>query len=239
MRRMVQEPRAMDGGHAGRAGAIGRAGAAVVLALAFGGCGGGSTNPDPYEALPTTLSTVQAAVALVTTGTATVSAQCSADIPINCPGGVAAAPVAITVTGDTNSASAVDSVTYDFTAEVSVVSQEDIPITVPAIGACSVKIDTGPGTSATIQLVGTATFGAQVAGGPLDRLDLAIVLVNGVETADFTLDGGGVCGAADLAETFYINIVTAALQTLPLHVCGAPGPSLFTPCAAKPTTISH
>src|SRR4029077_18686994 len=82
----------------------------------------------------------------------------------------------------------------------------------------------------TVRVAGAANFTSQTAGGPINRLDVRIDSVVGLDAADVSLNGGTLCTVATFGGVA-IGIVSRTFASpTPLHLCGAPGATLFEIC---------
>ena len=195
------------------------------MAPALGACS--SDSPTEPESLPQTLATVQAALDLVTTGQLELEGSCAGTTTVNCPGGTLASPAHVNLT---RTADTVYFVTgqdrYDFSATLSAVTPAGIPVTFPVVGACTLNIDTSPGTSSTITLTGSARFTSP------DRLDVSNLDVTGFEDADASITGSISCAAASFGLSFYVDMLTSMFEQN-VSFCAAPGPALLRLCPAS------
>lgn len=200
---------------------------ALAVIAVVGACNKDLVAPEP---LPETIETIQAAVDLVTTGQLKLVGSCLGTVPVNCPAGHLASPVNITLTRTADSvAFVVGQNRYDFSATMSAVSATGIPITVPAVGECTLNFDTNAGTSPTITVGGSVVFASQTLNGPLDRLDFSNLVVTGLETVDATITGSVGCAAASFGLPFFITqLQNVFIQAASL--CSVPGPALLQPC---------
>jgi len=205
--------------------------AIIAIAATLLGCNKDLVAPEP---LPETLATVQAAVDMVTTGQVRFEGTCAGGVPVNCPGGILAAPVFFTLTRTADSVAFVPGPNrYDFSATMSVVSP-GIPITVPLVGACTLTINTAPGASPTITLTGNVTFASQTLNGPIDRVDFSNMSLTNFETEDVAITGSIACVSASFGLPFYIGQLEETFAQA-ASLCSVPGPTLLQPC---PTTIA-
>jgi hypothetical protein len=197
--------------------------------LASSGCSSasGPGTPEPFDV---TSANALAALAFAS-GFNTIPPSCGTSPVVNCPGGIAGAPipVALTVTKDSVARrTGADSLTFNWSADVKVVSP-GIPITIPIVGSCTAMVDTRPGADSTVHVTGTLTFTRQTALGPIDRVDIAGQNLTGMTASDVSLSGSFGCTIADLGISFYTNLLSGSIFPL-LHLCSAPGPLLFKIC---------
>ena len=206
----------------------------IGIALAPAGCGGNSTtSPSQPYTMPLTQATVQSAVDLFTTGTDTVPVQCSGTVPIDCPGGSAGPVVTIALDRVSDSIfTFMPGQSYQYSTHVALTVSQDIPVTIPVIGACGLHVDVSQGASPTVHVSGEVTFRSSTLAGPLDELDLTAAL-DGLEAADVSLTGGGACALANESLSLYLGLLTTALGT-PTEVllCAGSGPGKFVTCPA-------
>jgi hypothetical protein len=122
--------------------------------------------------------------------------------------------------------------TYSFSATLSASTITDIPINIPLVGDCGLRIDTSQGSSPTITVTGNLNFTSHASGDSINEVDFSSVQVSGFEAADFALTGGFGCSIANIGSAFPIGVLD---QTLVGRVgggklCGVVGPALFQPC---------
>jgi hypothetical protein len=214
---------------------VGRGLAALsALVPAAVSCGGSDSTPTGFDPLAETSATVEAAVNQYASGQIFIPANCGAQTPINCPGGTAAAPAPVNMTGSTPQVQQVTPETFNFQVDVAFATPADIPITI--LGApCGLAINTAAGASPTVQIAGSATFGSHTQGGAINQVTLAVQSLTGLEAADIDITGGVTCQVANLSVGLFVNTLTASLQTAALRLCGAPGPALFVACLRQET----
>ena len=215
----------------------------LTVALLLSGTATCSKTPTGLEVLPETAATVQAAVDLLTTGKLRVPPVCGSPT-IACPGGVADTSFYLTLTRDSLRI-VVDTMptVYGFVAQVEAVTTKPVPVTVSGIN-CTVGINTAASGKPTVGIAGRATFTSQTAGGPIDRLDVRLDSVTGLDAGDITLAGGTLCTIGSFGAVAHLVVVNTFQYPTPLHLCGAPGPVLFEPCpvaalAARRVALSN
>jgi hypothetical protein len=197
-----------------------------------------ATGADGLDSLPQTLATIQAAVDLMTTGQINVYGSCSANPAVNCANGSPGLPIPLALTRDSLSIVPGSPGIYNFAARVSVVSTMDIPFTYSGV-ACTMGLNTTPGTSPTIRVTGTATFGRQLPGDSINRIDITNVSTSGVENVDLSLQGGIGCLLGNTpALNLAYQVLNQAFADAAPHSCGAPGPALLEPCPPPPSPAS-
>lgn len=200
--------------------------AVIATAPTIDGC---AKDPVAPEALPETLATVQAGVDMVTTGQLRLEGTCAGGVPINCPGGMLAAPVYITLTRTADSVAFVTGQNrYDFSTTMAAVSP-GIPITVPLVGACTLTLNTAGGTSPTMTLSGSVQFASQTLNGPISRLDFSNLVLTNFETEDVSITGGLGCATASFSLPFHIGQIQDMFAQA-ADLCSVPGPELLQPC---------
>lgn len=213
-----------------------RCGAGLLLAMAA--CKS-STAPQGYEALPETAETVQAALDLFTTGDVSVPPNCGGSPAVNCPGGTPGGSVTLALTRTRNSLFQVNPGTFEFSVDLKVLSQTPIPITVPAIGECTMIVDTRPGTDSTLRITGEGTFLEDtVSGDPPNRLVFTTPTITGLTTDDVSIAGGGTCDIANLGLEFFLGTLETAITPPTESLCGAAGPTLFVACPQPPAATT-
>ena len=198
----------------------------------------GASPPHRFQQLPMTLDTLWAAGDIWTgSREADVAASCGGSPTVNCPGGIPGnppPPLALTRTAGSVAQTA-DPAVYSFSAQISVVSLTGIPISFSGV-SCAVSINTAPGPSPTVQVTGTGTFGRNVLGDPVNRLDLANVQVSGLTAEDFSLTGGFMCNFSNyqgIVIGYFTSYLADVVRSRP-HLCGAPGAPLLTDCPVQP-----
>jgi len=197
----------------------------------------GASPPHRFQQLPMTLDTLWAAGDIWTgSREADVAASCGGSPTVNCPGGIPGnppPPLALTRTAGSVAQTA-DPAVYSFSAQISVVSLTGIPISFSGV-SCAVSINTAPGPSPTVQVTGTGTFGRNVLGDPVNRLDLANVQVSGLTAEDFSLTGGFMCNFSNyqgIVIGYFTSYLADVVRSRP-HLCGAPGAPLFMDCPVQ------
>lgn len=208
-----------------------RARSALPVAFLLFGTTNCSKSPTGLEVLPETLATVQSAVDLVTTGTIHVPASCSGVTTVACPGGIPDTAVYLTLTRDSLAIAFGDSVptAYRYVARVAVVTASDIPVS--TLGSdCTVAINTTASGAPTVRVAGTATFGSQTPGGQINRLQMRVDSVSGLDAADVSLNGGVLCTFGTFGVGGFQSILFAAFSNAAFNLCGAPGSTLFEEC---------
>ena len=198
-----------------------------------------ATGADGLDSLPQTVATVQAAVDLMTTGQIGVQTNCGGNPIVNCANGSPGSPIFLALTRDSLSIVESPPGTYNFGARVSVVSTTDVPFMYNGL-SCALGLNTAPGGSPTIRVTGTATFGRQLPGDPIDQIHIANVSTSGVENADLTVQGNPTCSLQSLGTLLGIatSIVNDAFTYAAPWVCGAPGPALVELCPPPPSPAS-
>jgi hypothetical protein len=211
--------------------------AVLTIAFVVSGTTTCSKSPTGLDTLPENLTTVQAAVDLITNDTVYVVATCGGNTPLNCPGGVPGSPVPLVFTRD--SVHIVepyppDSSYYSFTAWANAVTVRDIPITAFGID-CGLAIDTRAAPAPNIQVSGIAHFTSQTDSGPINRLDISSITIAGLDTGDVSINGGVSCTLVSFGLSFFLGTLTSTLQDMEAQgLCGAPGSTVFEPCPPKP-----
>src|SRR5438309_131664 len=198
-----------------------------------------ATGADGMDSLPQTVATVQAAVDLMTTGQIGVQTNCGGNPTVNCSDGLPGSPIPLALTRDSLSIVESPPGTYNFAARVSVVSTTDVPFMYSGL-SCALGLNTAPGASPTIRVTGTATFGRQLPGDPIDQIHIANVSPSGVENADLTVQGSFSCSQLSLGTLVGIatSIVNDAFTDAAPWVCGAPGPAFVELCPPPPSPAS-
>jgi hypothetical protein len=200
-------------------------GAVVLTAM---GCGS-NKSPTGVESLPVTTETVQAAVDMVTTGHVNVNAVCSASVPVNCKDGTPGSPIVVDLTRTGLTIGQTSELVFTYTAQVAIVSEAGIPLTIPLVGTCYLSVDTAPGASPTVQVAGKATFDSRTPGGPIDRVTMT-AQVTGMEAADLSLTGTSGCATVGVPASSIESLLNNDLANAELRFCGAPGPPLLVAC---------
>ncbi len=199
-----------------------------------GGCGGcgiqpipGGFKPEKRVANAAQLRVSQSGLAAITdnpaalisalTGTSAltfnVPASCSGSTPVCCPGGVAqnpCGPVNIDLSlhaGDTprlelhpkQGASELDVV-----VRARVTSTTDIPVKVPVVGNCGIKLDTTTKSPPDIEIDAPIDF-VQDATSGTTRIVVGTVGLQNLSTDDVSLTGGFGCTIANVGLSFFIG----------------------------------
>lgn len=200
-------------------------------ALLAGGACSSASEPAAPEPLTVSSATVDAALAYLGSYDS-IPASCGSSPAINCPGGTAGAPIHVPATITAHSVTphaAPDTLVFDWAADVKIISP-GIPVTLPVVGACTLTVDTRPGTDSTVHVTGTATFSRRTANGPIDRVDIQSQTLTGLTTDDLSLSGGIGCAAASASLGLLVGTLTDFLATRELGLCSAPGPALLEVC---------
>jgi len=184
------------------------------------------------EALPQTVETVQAAADFLLAGTHDfqVVANCTSTPTIACPGGIPSDPLPTVRMVGTN-VIATGPNPFAFSADIRVTTLQ--PIHISAFGiSCNLNVETLGGSTAHV--AGTAVFSSHddPAGVP-NRIDIGTLNITGVEAADFSLDGGGLCIFASFGLSLLTETIVTTIEDYIAGyggLCGAPGPDLFIPC---------
>jgi hypothetical protein len=192
------------------------------------GCERGTAVPAPLELTGRSLAYLTASLPGATPPAAVVPADCTASLPVGCPGGVPSTSLpSLSVDsamhpGDQSWSIGLNG---DVTAHVRLASE---PITVALSSAsCTVTVDSTRGS------VPTATVGFNVsvdAAAPNGPLVAGPVTVSGLESADYSVSGDFLClGASALTASQLAQILTPALSTWAAEtasqVCGADDPA--------------
>jgi len=83
----------------------------------------------------------------------------------------------------------------------------DIPVNIPVIGDCGLRIDTTPGPSQQIQIDYSVTFSAdRIQMGPVGTIS-----ISNLTSDDLSLTGGVSCSFANLGLSFYLSVLTDTL----------------------------
>jgi hypothetical protein len=167
-----------------------------------------------------------------------VPAQCNGSFQTSCSGGTPSDPLpTVTVdqtehVGDTPRAAGTAvpaSNRFDLTGTFRLASDTDIPITVNGL-ACSLAIDTAPGTTQDV----TQTLQDSVVGGsPNGPTTVANSALTGLEAVDFTIGGGPTCEALSISPSQISSLLADMLDTWLGQVallCGATAPDYFQVC---------
>jgi len=191
------------------------------------------------DPLPETLGTVASVVALFTTGQIKIPATCSANPSVACPGGTPDTNALIRLTQDSLAIASAGSVAgpYTFVAHVAVATVHDVAIDFSGV-ECTAAIATTASGAPDVRLAGTVTFTSQTAGGPINRLEIAIDSVAGLDAADVTLNGGSLCTQANFPTSFFRGILATSFTAAAYPRCGAPGGTLFEPCPVRTAALS-
>ncbi len=100
----------------------------------------------------------------------------------------------------------------DLTLRARVSTTTDVPVNIPLVGDCGVRIDTLPGTSQDIQISVPLTFPQDAIAGTT-RLVPGSVSLTGLSTDDVALVGGFACQAATFGLSSFIGILTDTLSS--------------------------
>lgn len=148
-----------------------------------------------------------------------VPASCGGSTPVCCPGGVAqnpCGPINIDLSkhpGDSARlvlAPAQSASRLDVTVRTRIKTQMDIPVAVPLVGDCGIKIDTSAGSQPDVQIDVPITL-AQDSTAGTTRVNVGTVALSNLETADVALTGSLGCQFASLGLSFFIDTLTSQL----------------------------
>jgi hypothetical protein len=117
----------------------------------------------------------------------------------------------------------------ELTARFRMQSLSPIPVTLPVVGACSLSIDTAPGSHPDI----TVVFNDSVI-APTGPTVVSDVVLSNLESADYSITGGFACSVASVSLASIVDVVQHALTTWVENrgiLCGAPEPVYFQRCA--------
>ena len=181
-----------------------------------------------YEALPVDAGTVRAAIDLSTTSrNLLVDATCAGPITVNCTGGVAA-PTQLHIDQLAVSITQANATTFTFAVDERVVTVTDIQYTMNGAN-CTANIDTSRGVNPSMHITGNVTFDSNPPPDPLNRLTIG-VSVPAPDGPDVQLSGPPACNTLGIASIIGNYLVSQLTTIFNPHLCGAPGPTLFTPC---------
>jgi len=153
---------------------------------------------------------------LDSSGNFEVPPACDTSIPLCCPGGTPLSPCGplhfdfVPKEGESGPTltqlSEPDQFAFDIPVRVNTVS--DLPVTVPLVGECGLRIDTTGGDSPRIHVQGTLEFST-------DRISMSPlggVTVNGLTSADLALTGSFSCTLANSALDFSLTTLRAMIE---------------------------
>src|SRR5690242_7455402 len=150
-----------------------------------------------------------------------VPSSCGGSTPICCPGGNPQAncgPIDIDLTqhpGDSARlvlAPQQGASTLNVTARMRIKTEMDIPVTVPVIGDCGVKVDTTQGSVPDVQIDVPIQFQQDAMAGTTNVV-VGTVNLSNLESSDVSLTGGFGCEVANLGLSFFIGTLTSALTS--------------------------
>ncbi|HEU0034646.1 MAG TPA: hypothetical protein VFQ53_28675 [Kofleriaceae bacterium] len=152
-------------------------------------------------------------------------ANCGGSTPICCPGGnpqSPCGPIDIDLRAQPGDLPRLElkpsagNSRLDVTVRARVKTEMDIPVKVPLVGDCGVKIDTTAGSPDDIQIDAPINF-QQDATASTTRIVVGTVNLTNLASEDVSLTGGFGCQVANLGLTFFIGIlkdqITGAIQS--------------------------
>jgi hypothetical protein len=159
-------------------------------------------------------------VDLFSTGTVSLPPSCGT-IGINCPGGTAGSATQVTLTRSALTITQAAPDSFAYAMDLGIVTQT--PFTVSYSGLdCGVAVNTAGGSSPAVHIAGTAVFGSQTLGGPIDRVDLTTTLT-GAEAADVAVTGPVGCQALATSLVLFEGAMASALTNQRTHLCAGSG----------------
>ncbi|MBK9030794.1 MAG: hypothetical protein IPL61_05545 [Myxococcales bacterium] len=149
-----------------------------------------------------------------------VPASCGGSTPVCCPGGnpqSPCGPIVIDLTQQPGDQPRLElrpaqgASRLDVTVRARVRTQMDIPVTVPLVGDCGVRIDTAPGPDPDIKLDIPVNF-RQDATASTTRIEVGDVVVSQLTSADVALTGSFGCQLASLGIGLFIGTLTSTFS---------------------------
>jgi hypothetical protein len=203
------------------------------------GCESSTAGLQPISFDPVAAATLAESI-FHSVDTIEVQPDCAGTLEAACTGGTPADPLP-TMTADTAShagdrarVEAVPDVAnsrYDITLRLRLRTDSAIPITLPVVGACGLRIDTAPNDPDL-----TVTFHDNVV-APEGPTVVSGVALSGLESSDYELSGSFGCQVAATDPTMFTDVLARALTpwvTRRAVVCGAPAPDYFQGCPTSP-----
>ena len=155
------------------------------------------------------------AFSLSAAGNLDVPASCGGSQPVCCPGGSPSSPCGplhfdfvprAGESGVTIAVGAGDPNQLDADIPVRLTTITDLPVTLPVIGDCGIRVDTSPGPSARVHILVPVQFSAdRLRMGPVGAITLT-----GLTTDDIVLSGGIGCQIANLP--LIIDTLTSTIR---------------------------
>ena len=145
-----------------------------------------------------------------------VPASCGGSPALCCPGGNAVSPCGpllfdfVPRAGESSLilVSTSDPDRFDADVPVRVKTVTDLPMTLPVVGDCGLRIDTSAGASPTIRIQAPVFFSAdRLRMGPIGSVTLI-----GLTSDDFTITGGLGCQLASLGIGVFISTLTGVIE---------------------------
>jgi hypothetical protein len=119
---------------------------------------------------------------------------------------------------------------WEISADLEIHTSTDIPVVIPLVGNCGVKVDTHAGADSIITVAFSETFYDDVPLPAGDRIAFGGVTLTGLTTDDVALTGGTACVLANVGLGFFIGILAGQVADHPGSLCGSGGPELFREC---------
>jgi hypothetical protein len=151
--------------------------------------------------------------------------SCTGTVPTCCPGGRAknpCGPIDIDLRLSPGDAPRLElkpsqgNARLDVTVRARVKSEADIPVKLPLIGDCGLKIDTAAGTTPDVTINAPVSFVTDPTAGTT-RVSVGTVSLTNLTTQDVALTGGGFCQATNSILGLLLGVLTdqltAAVQT--------------------------
>ncbi|HEX5014790.1 MAG TPA: hypothetical protein VFV72_11610 [Candidatus Limnocylindrales bacterium] len=162
-----------------------------------------------------------------------VAANCASVPAIGCVGGVPSDPAGmLDVVGHSvvmTPGALAD--TWDGLAHVGVTTQAPVPITYQGTN-CTLSADTALGANPDVTVTGKLTFKSHPnVNGPKNYVEVSNTIVSGLDTADLSVGGGGLCSLASVVLPSVVPQVEDAIAaSLNGNVCGDPLSDAYIAC---------
>ena len=140
------------------------------------------------------------------------SASCGGTPAICCPGGNPLSdcgPTVYTVEGAPVVSATATPNAFAFSVQTRIATPESIPVAIPLVGECSLRIDTTAGAADAVEVSGGLQFDGPDPGA---GFDVPSIVINGLATEDFAIEGGLGCQLANLGLGFFVGTLTSQLE---------------------------
>ncbi|HEY4238502.1 MAG TPA: hypothetical protein VGM88_01760 [Kofleriaceae bacterium] len=143
-------------------------------------------------------------------------ASCGGSVPICCPGGTAQSPcgpIDIDLSSHPGDQPRLEihpasgAARLDLVVRARVKTEMDIPVTIPVVGDCGVKIDTTPGATPDIQINAPIGFAPDATAGTT-AISVGAVTISNLTSDDVALTGGFGCQIANFGLGSFLSILT-------------------------------